>query len=221
MPTITNHLVSQVNVVIIPSTPLDFGVISIDRIKTKLAETYSDSKPVLTQFPDLMLIFDSNNQISITILKDNNRVIVADNKITPFTDRELENFLRFVKDTMDIINNNNIKNYGFNILSVFDIDQEGFDSGAFIRDQFMRNSAKAEILQNVQSVGVNIVYRDGEIRYDLRLEPRFGPNLESSKSISANLNVHFNGSLESLTELNTKLRNIYDGFSANLTRLME
>lgn len=220
MPNITNHKTTQVNFVLIPNSPLNIDGLDITKIKTKLSEIYSNSKTIITQFPEVLVVFDPNNNIAINVLKDQNRIIVADNTISPYSARPLENFFKLTKEIGDIINSNDIKDYGFNILTNFDLEDETGDSGRFISTNYLKKD-KIEQLGILKSAGLRIVYESvGNIRSELKIEPRFGPGLEPTKNIIISHNSHFaNKSLPTLTDLSTQLQEIYNGLPGVLNKI--
>jgi len=173
MPSITNPRTTQVNLTVIPNRPVDLQVIETNKLRTKLSDVFGDVNPFVTQFPDLLLIFEPNNQISITVLKDENRIIIGDNKVSPYTSRNLEDFLRFAKDVVDIINQNDTQSYGFNILSILEVENGGDNSGKMVRDSFVKLEKLEKFLGNVESTGLTITYRVENVRYQLKIEPRF------------------------------------------------
>lgn len=217
MTKIINHQTNQVNFTLIPKQKID----SVDttKLKNKLSDIFENSKTIMTEFPEITIIFDPNNQISINILRDQNRIIIADNNVTPYSGRSLDNFFKFTKEAVDIINNNEIKDYGFNILSNLDLQNDLTDSGEFIKDNFI-SKEKFISLGTLKSAGLKIVYENNSIRCQLIIEPRMGQELEPTKSIILNHNSHFSKkSLPDLTMLQTECQEIYNSLPGNIERL--
>ena len=95
MAKIINHQTTQVNFTLIPKKPIND--VDTTKLKTKLSDIFENSKVIMTQFPEITILFDPNNQISVNILKDQNRIIIANNTVTPYSGRPLENFFKFIK----------------------------------------------------------------------------------------------------------------------------
>ncbi|MEN9328645.1 MAG: hypothetical protein RI947_1453 [Candidatus Parcubacteria bacterium] len=222
MASIENHQTAQVNMVIIPNIPLDIYALDTTKIKTKIADIFSDSKPVITQFPEIVVIFEPNNQISVNVIKDDNKIIIADNKITPYTSRDTATFLKFAKEASDIIlGGSQAKQFGINILSVLDISGDSIKSGEIIRDKFINISNFNEKLGGtIEGAGIKVVYKKDTIRYDLMMEPRFGTDLIPTKSININLNAHLNGDIPDLTRLTSLGQEIYNNLASTVTLLL-
>lgn len=221
MAKISNHQTTQVNFVLIPNKSIDINSISADKLKAKLSDVFENSKPITTQFPELFVIFDPNNQIGVNIFRDQNRIIISDNRVTSYSGRDLGKFFKFVKEAVDIINNNDTKDYGFNILSFFDLDDGITNSGDFIKDNFFKTE-KLDSLGTLKSAGFRLVFDRNSVKYDLKIEPKLGPNLEGTKSIFANQNNHFAASqLPDLTGLETKFKEIYNDLPSNINNILK
>jgi len=159
MAKIINHQTTQVNFTLIPRKPINVDV-DTTKLKAKLSDIFENSKTILTQFPEIVILFDPNNQISINILRDQNRIIIANNTVTPYSGRPLESFFKFVKEAVDIIDNNEIKDYGFNILSNFDLENGTMDSGDFVKENYIKKE-KFDTLGTLKSAGLKVVYEKG------------------------------------------------------------
>lgn len=218
MAKIINHQTIQVNFTLIPQKPINIDV-DTTKLKTKLSDIFENSKSIMTQFPEIIILFDPNNQISLNILRDQNRIIIANNTVTPYSSRPLDKFFKFVKESVDIINNNEVKDYGFNILSSFDLESGLVDSGSFIKDNYIVKE-KFDALGTLKSAGLKVVYEKDNIRYELRIEPRMGPALDPTKSISINHNSHFAAkSLPDLTDLQSQCQEIYNGLPGDIEKI--
>jgi hypothetical protein len=219
MASITNHNTTQVNIVIIPTNSIDINTIATDKIKSFIGDIYEDSKPIITQFPELLVVFDPNSQISINFIREQNKVVIADNKVTPYTGRDMNNFIKLVSKINSVMTSNNVKDFGFNILSVFDLENEPEDSGLFIKNNFIKTEKFVD--KNIVSAGINIAYEAEGVRYGLKLEPRNTEDLSSTKSIVVNQNAHFAGEkLPEFSDLLNKCSNIYNDLLATLTAII-
>ena len=69
MAKIINHQTTQVNFTLIPRKPINVDV-DTTKLKVKLSDIFENSKTILTQFPEIVILFDPNNQISINILSN-------------------------------------------------------------------------------------------------------------------------------------------------------
>jgi hypothetical protein len=220
MAIIKNHKTTQINIVAIPNNPVDINSISIDKIKTLFSSIYEDSKPVLTQFPEIIIIFDPNNQVSINIIREQNRIIIADQNITAYSNRNEDNFLKLSRKLVDIINSNDIKNFGFNINSTFDLDNGVEDSGKFIKDNFIRVEKFESEGRVLNSAGFNVAYMENDIKFNLKLEPRMSPNASPTKAINVSQNVHYTKSLPELTQLKSDYEAIYSNLLSALSNII-
>lgn len=219
MAKIVNHQTIQVNFTLIPQGPINIDDIDTTKLKAKLSDIFENSKAILTQFPEIVILFDPNNQISINILKDQNRIVIANNTVTPYSGRPLEIFFKFVKEAIDIINNNKIKDYGFNILSNFDLENGTINSGYFIKENYIEKK-KFESLGELKSAGLKIVYEKNAMRGELRIEPRMSPGLEPTKSIFINHNSHFAGkALPDLSTLQSQCQEIYNTLPGEIEKI--
>ena len=217
MAKIINHQTTQVNFTLIPKKPIND--VDTTKLKTKLSDIFENSKVIMTQFPEITILFDPNNQISVNILKDQNRIIIANNTVTPYSGRPLENFFKFIKESVDIINNNEIKDYGFNILSNLDLENGTIDSGDFIKENYIKKE-KFDSLGMLKSAGLKVVYEKGAVRCELRIEPRIDSSLNPTKSIFLNLNSHYAGqSLPDLTTLQSQCQEIYNGLPGDIENI--
>lgn len=222
MAQITNHQTTQLNIVAITNAPIDFHLISIDKIKTLFSEVYDNAKPIITQFPEITIVFDPNNQISVNIIKEQNRIIVTDQNITPYSSREKDNFLNLTKKVITAINNNDIKHYGFNIISVFDLSNGSNNSGEFIKNNFINTDKLNDDATEVEIAGFNITYNKEDAKLNLKVEPRLDPNLGPTKSINIKLHAHFaEKQLPNLTELVSNYKEIYNHLLSTLHRIIE
>ncbi len=219
MAKIQNQQTVQINAVIIPKQNIDIYNININGIKDILEGIYGDSKPVVTQFPELLLVFDPNNQVSINIIKEQNRIIIADNSISSYLSRDKSNFYSLVNKINNLITENDVKDYGFNILSIFDLKNGTKNSGMFIAKEFINKDKIKEL--DVVSAGIDIIYKEDNIRYDLKIKPRNNQNLEPTKSISVDLNAHFsNKKLPKIADLRKEFDEIYNNLANNLDNLI-
>jgi len=222
MTEIENHNTTQVNLVVSSAKPLDLDSIDIPKLKTILSSIYEGCKPIITQFPEILVIFDPNNQISINVIKDQNIIIVADQRVTPYSGREMDNFIKLADKCIKTIfkNKADIKNYGVNILSNFDL-KDVKNSGDFLKSKFL----KEEIFNSIplKSAGLNIVFYDEKerARFSLKLDPVLGTDLEPTKSVKINQNAHFaNEKIPELEEFRSICLEIYDGLSNLINKLI-
>lgn len=220
MTSIENHQTTQVNFVLIPNSPAniyDVGIPSL--LEAKLNDIYEDSKPVVTKFPDFLVIYDSKNFININILAGQNRIVIADTRVTPYSGRDLSNFIKFSHMAVNIINQNKIKDYGFNIISTLDL-KENDDSGEYIKDKFINQNSLKD-LGDLKSAGIRIVYEKDSTRYEIKIDPRTGVDLAPTNQTDVNQNAHFqSSSFPALSDLQKKCQQIYDDFSQNLNTIL-
>lgn len=220
MAKISNHQTIQVNFVLIPGKTIDIYNMGTDKLKDRMADNFPDSKVVVTQFPEIVIMFDPNNQININIIRDQNRIIIGDNRVTSYSTRPFNNFFKFVVESIDIINKNDIGGYGFNIISSLDLENgDIIDSGKFIKDSYI--NSKFLTPGTFEGAGIKATYKDGDTRYELRLEPKFGSKLESTKTIIVSLNSHFaDKKLPDISALRVECEKIYNELPGILEKLV-
>jgi len=219
MAQISNHKTKETNIVVIPNNPIDLSSVKPSELKDIIIEIYGDAKPVVTQFPDILMIFEPNNNISINIITDQNKIVISDNSVTEYTGRVMDNFFNLVCKIVEVINKNDIKNYGFNIISVFDLDNGIDDSGKFIKNNFLNNEKFSD--EKYVGAGLGIVYKNAGVRYNLSLNPRNDSNLEPTKSIIVSQNAHVAGNkIPPLSELSEKCKSIYSDLLNTLNALI-
>lgn len=223
MATISEQQTTQVNITIVPKSPVNLGLVPSDGLGLKITEIYGDSsKPVLTKFPDVFVLFDPNNQIAINVLSESNRIIVSDNRVTPYASRNLDKFVQFTKSAVDMIlektKTDGLIAYGLNIMAVIDIDQK--DSSKFLLEKFIKQEGGVAFIGG----GVKLIFEANggdKCRNDLRLDPRFGPKLTPTKSIQVNQNSHFEAdSLPALELFNGQVIKVYNELSTLLGKIL-
>ncbi len=217
MADIIDNQTTQVNFVLVPRARTDLGSLPVGQLEAKMKTIYGDtSKPVLTKFPDVFVMFDPTNQASVSALADQNRVIVSDNRVTPFSGRELEKFVALSRGVAELIlGSGEVKAYGINIMSSVDLDQP--DSAKFMLDHFIKGVGGIE----VSGGGIDLIYTGNGFRNYLRLEPRFeGPSNAPTKSVQVNQNSHTDvRSLPNLEDLRLKVTGVYSSLPTFLGRL--
>ncbi len=217
---ITNHETLLTNFVLVPEKPVEPGTLNADKIKSKIIEIFGDSsKPITTQFPELMLIFDSTNQINITAERE--KIIISDNKVTGYASRDLAKFTQLARAVYEILSFDKLKAYGFNIISTFETDAE--DSSQFLRDKFIQKEAFGDAGELIGSA-VRFIYKtkDG-IRNDLRIEPKFadGASVIPQGNIQVSQNSNFiDSALPTLTDFKEKTTNLYNDLPVVLGKLI-
>jgi hypothetical protein len=216
MASITNHQVKQINLTLVPNSPVDINLIETDKIAGKLVDLFADSKITKTQLPEILFLLDPINQISVNVIESENRIIIGYNKPAQYTEVQLENFLRFCFECSKLINQNDIKAFGFNVASVFDIDGNN-DSGKFLSDKFLK--INAAFTPTVAAAGIKLIYKTESVRNQLQLEPRFDKDLEATKSVVVSFNAHRATALPAYSELLELCRKDYTEFGQNLTKI--
>lgn len=218
MASISNHQVQQVNLILIPETPIDLGRISADSIVARLQSIFEDGKVTRTQLPEILVILDPVSQISVNVLESENRIIIADTQPAAYTANRLNNFLRFAHACAQLVSGNAMKAYGFNISSVFDLEDTA-DSGQILSSIFIKELESFD--HAINAAGVKLIYNDSDgVRCQLALDPRFGKDLAVTKSINANFNVHRPHALPEYAVLLEQCQRDYDNFGSNLTQVL-
>lgn len=223
MANILDQQTTQVNITLVPKSPINR--VSGDALEVKIKEIYGDSsKPVITKFPDIFVLFDPNNQVAVNVLSEQNRIIISDNRVTPYASRDMRKFVQFAKSSADIIlketQTDGIVAYGLNILATIDVDQE--DSSKFLLEKFIKMEGNG-----IEPIGggIRLIFKvangDNGYRCDLRLDPRFGSKLTPTKSIQVNQNSHFEVvSLPTFEELSDLVIKIYNGLPIFLAKIL-
>jgi hypothetical protein len=226
MANITNQQTTQINITFVPKNQVNSTLTPGDALEVKIKEIYGDSsKPIITKFPNVFVLFDPNNQVAVNVLSEQNRIIIGDNRVTPYANRDLAKFIQFTKSSIDMIlektQTDGIVAYGLNILTVIDIDQA--DSSKFLAEKFInKGTSGIEFIGG----GIKLIFNDtieGDVcRSVLRLDPRFaGLKLTPTKSIQINQNFHFeNASIPDLTKLNGQINKIYSGLPTFLAKIL-
>jgi hypothetical protein len=226
MANIVNQQTTQVNITFVPKNQINSARTPGDQLELKIKEIYGDSsKPIITKFPNVFVLFDPNNQVAVNILSEQNRIIIGDNRVTPYASRDLSKFIQFTKSSVDIIlketQTDGIIAYGLNISTVIDVDQD--DSSKFLVEKFINKGTSGV---GFIGGGIKLIFKDtidgDECRFTLQLDPRFaGLKLTSTKSIQINQNSHFeNVSLPDLTKLNGQINRIYSGLPTFLAKIL-
>lgn len=220
MSKISNHQVKQINFTLIPEPPLiDIGDIDAGKLKDKIKDSFSgeDSKPIVTQFPGVVLIFDAITQVSINILQAENRIVVANNKPTNYNEQNITALRDLVMEISKEKCLKGLRAYGFNITSSFDLDGIE-DSGKYISERFLLKDNLTKDI-NVSSAGIRLVFGEKEARVDLRIDPRYGEKLSPTNSINVGQNVHFESALPTGGALLEQAQNVISTLEQNLTKL--
>ena len=226
MANISNQQTIHINITLVPKNPINIGRTPGEALELKMKEIYGDtSKPVTTKFPNLFVLFDPNNQVAMNIVSEQNRIIISDNRVTPYTSRDLSKFIQFTKSSADMIvektQTDGIIAYGLNIFTVIDIDQD--DSSKFLLEKFINKGTSGV---DFIGGGVKLIFKgtvDSDMyRGELRLDPRFaGLKLTPTNSIEINHNSHFEAvSLPDLTKLNHQINKIYAELSTFLAKTL-
>jgi len=213
-----NFKAKQVNLVVIPSNRIDFNNLKMDDISSTIIDVFSNAKPVFSKYPDFFICLEPNNQFNLNIIGIENKIIISDNRITEYTGRDLSNFYNLARRLIEIICANGVKDYGFNIIGNFDLSSNA-DSALYIKNKFV---SLPNFNGNVLiGAGANIIFKDADIRFNLRMEPVFNQEMQPTKSIEINQNAHFSGSpLPSLAEMQTKLNGIYSNLFSSLSTVI-
>lgn len=182
-------------------------------------EIFGDSsKPSITQFPELIIIFDPVKQITINV--DRKKIIILDGRVSSYTERDLEKFIRFSRAVYESLLEDGIIAYGLNIGAVGDIDE--VDSAAYLAKNFIQSEKFGETIE-ATGAGARLVFNAAGIRTDLRVEPIFaeGPMQVPTKSLSFNQNSNFVAkTLPALTEFETQTKSIYNELPVLLGKIL-
>ena len=229
MTKIIDHKTLLTNLVLIPRSSINIGSLNNNDIKNKLIDIYGETcKPVVAQFPDLLLIFDPANQIEFSIIgeAEQNKISINDKKVTNYSSRELNKLSQLAKAAEEIIldEDQEISAYGFNILSLVDSSEK--NSSRFILNSFINNEKIKDSIKPVGG-GVRLIYnkrhRGSNSVNDLRIDPHFDEKkLFSSKTIHISQNSHFiSKRLPGLSGLDKQITKIYDDLPMLITNLLE
>ena len=219
MTEIINHKTKQINFVLIPKQSINFSI-GTDNLKDVFIDKIDNSKPVITQFPEITILFDPTSQIGVSIIKEQNKIIIADNNITNYSSRSTDTFLELTKKMVDVINNNDIKSYGFNIISSFDLDDKE-DSAKYIKDNFINFPKLDQDSIEIKGGNVGFIYEKGGIKYTLKLDSQIDTESNPTKTILVNQNVHFeNKKLPDFSDFKRQTNEIYDELLQLLNKII-
>ena len=91
----------QVNITaVFAEDVLSLAQTKVSEIRSKVIELWDES-PIVTQFPELVALIIPKEQISVTI--QNKAIIIANQNIKPFEERDIEKFLQLVRNVLEIL----------------------------------------------------------------------------------------------------------------------
>ncbi len=192
-----------------------------DKIKAKFVEIYGDSsKPTITQFPELLVIFDAVNQINVSI--ERGKAVITDSKVTNFNQRDLNKLSQFAHSIFNVLELGKLKAYGFNTICLMDLEA-GTNSSKLLSDSFLKldkfTSSEGEIIGG----GVRLIYKNASsVRNDLRIDPFFAEgSLDETETIRVNQNSNFDKQvLPDLSELQGCISDIYNALPVLIGKLI-
>jgi len=226
MARISNHTVKQVNVTIVPDSIVKTQLVDSHALGGKLRDLFESAEPVIINLPEIVSVVDPKNKMGVNILQQENRVVISDDSITPYTNRPLENLIKLTQHVDKIVFRNEenpikIRVYGFNISSSLDLNpnndgDEPILAGKYILDNFISGGKIENIDGDPESAGVQLVYTKNDVRYTLKVAARVtSRDLEDTKTLSIEFNAHFKKTLpEDYTAIEAE-------FNANYARLGE
>jgi hypothetical protein len=202
------------------------GDVSIDKFEDIVRSVFSsDIQPQVTQFPDFALLVEPNNSININIQYNGRRVVISDEKITEYNQRNFDNFNKILSKTLDLFESLELRVYGINVNTILDLKE--IDSSSLIRDSFLSKEIKEKIesslTASVESLGIQIVYRtpDGA-RSEIKLLPRFvGKERGSTSTLIIDQNTHFvSNKVPDLLVLKEQLNTAYSGLEEYTKKIL-
>lgn len=215
---LNNQTTSQTSLVAITKSPLNLEEISTSDLKKAIINIYEDAKPVTTQFTELIIIHEPINNLSITFIKAENKIIISNNNITTFSGRNNENLIKLSYDILHKQFPSNIKEYGFNIISDF-TNQSKKLSGEYIKNSILKIDT---ILENpVISGSAELVYEKDKTRYSIKILPKYAEKMKQTSTTIATLNAHTSKKLPKYSDLSDQCISIYNNFPNILTDIIK
>ncbi len=221
MPEIINPKTRQINVTLVSNSSINIESITDADFKNQVIDAYgTEAKPSVSRFPDMVLLFDPTFQLSINIFINEKRVIIGDNRITNYSERNLDEFARVVSGINDVIfkgREDPLLAYGINVTFVAELSVEE-DSAVFLKDHFFQPS---RLEGKVYGSGIRIISEEETHKNDLRIDPRLGNNLIPTKAIVVGQNSHFSDNkLPTPSEIKNQITDIYGEIPNRLDALI-
>ena len=178
----------QINVAIAYAEDvLSFAQTKTVDIRTKIIELW-DKQPIIQQFPDIIAILETIQQLNIVI--QNRKVIISNNEIKPLEGREIDKFLQLARDVSKILSKK-MAAYGYNytfVCSISEDDKKIVDS----RMREIINFDKIGIAgADFISGGLNFIYKDSDKRLQISITPQFADDVNKLSAFVIQSNTHF------------------------------
>lgn len=192
---------------------LDPNSLNLTDLKTLVIENLDTPRPLINQFPDLLVLVAPDKQIFITI--DNKRVVVTDQSVTDSTERGFESLAKLIIKIRGQIENVSLIAYGFNYSLIVDAENDVTNSGEYLFSKYLaerKEQLESDLeVRSIFASGYRFFSRYGNKKYDLRVEPEMATGMTPTSKFIINQNVHFKSdSLPSLTILRRNVTNEYE-----------
>ncbi|MDP3041684.1 MAG: hypothetical protein Q8N62_02985 [Candidatus Omnitrophota bacterium] len=178
----------QINI----TTAYSEGIASVAQIKTidirnQIIELW-DKQPIISQFPDFVTIIEPTQQVTIVI--QGRIVTVSNQEVKKFETRDLENFLRLVLRTNEILQKP-IAAFGYNYTFLIPVNAEDRPK---IDSKIKKNINLTEMgvpEKDFITGGINLCYMKSSLRIQIITMPQFAEDLKNPIAFVVQCNVHF------------------------------
>ncbi len=178
---------------------LSVAQIKINDIRLKIIELW-DKQPIISQFPDIITVVEPTQQIAIAM--QGKMVTISNQEIKSFETRDLENLIRLVLKTNELIDKPIIA-FGYNFTFLVPIATPA--DGLTIKNKMKTNISltSMEIPEaDFLAGGVNLSYMKSSERVQITIIPQFAEDLKNPIAFIGQCNLHFfKDALPSLTDL--------------------
>jgi len=164
--------------------------LSTEAVEAKIKALFSSSSPnpILTKFPDQVMFFVPEIQMSVVVTKA--AMIVTDQRVSSPSRRDALELVRFVDGLVKLINKP-VTAYGFNFIAEIEGDFIGLAS------TFKNELLNQDNLPDLAGAELSYVLPQfslirGEAKLTIKFEPVLEDNAKEADKLRFNINVHYN-----------------------------
>lgn len=207
---------------------LNLNSLPLDEIRGVLLDIYgAESKPLISQFPDILVVILPQNQINVVV--EGKRLQIVDLKAGEFQDRDVTSFLRVTHQLNSLVLNAakpNLLAYGFNFHGeiLFGKVNSKNDSAKMLIPISIKDEKKLSGLLKANIVGTSFraIYKKRSRRFDVRIEPVFGSRATSTPRATVSFNVQCDFStFPKFSELQKQFKESYKNFETDLNGILK
>lgn len=206
---------------------LDLNALPLDEIRGVLLDIYgTDSKPLISQFPSILVVILPQHQINIVV--EGKRLQIVDLRAGEFEGRDILNFLRAAHQLNSLVSKGvrpKILAYGFNFHGGILLGKTGskIDSAKKLIPLSIKNVSKFSKLLKANLIGSSFraIYKRKDKRFDIRIEPVFGSKTTPTPRATVSYNIHFDSSsFPKFSELQRQFKNSRGYFESDLRDIL-